>query len=102
MLISDYQSALAEGIDIARQVVLRTRSQLEQQADSPPATPNQRRYVYSLAIDLGIRGDIDDQCRERYGVPVDGLTKAQAGETIERLQGELDALTLEGFKVKAS
>lgn len=63
-----------------------------------PATPNQKRYVYSLAIDLGIRNDIDDQCRERYGVPVDGLTTAQAGETIERLKGELDAMTLAGFR----
>lgn len=67
-----------------------------------PATPNQKRYVNSLSYDLGIRNDIDDQCRERYGVPVDGLTKRQAGETIERLQGELDALTMAGFRNQQS
>lgn len=63
-----------------------------------PATPNQIRYIESLARDTGMdKESLDAHCQEMNGVPLGQISKAQASSYIEALQALKDEQSLAGF-----
>lgn len=55
------------------------------------ATPAQVRAIYNIVRNRGLdEAGMDERCKAAYGVPVSGLTRAQASEVISRLnEGQL-------------
>lgn len=65
-----------------------------------PMTPNQKRYIESLARDTGLDDvGLEQVAQERYGVSLELLNKAQASGLIEALQAIKDDQSLAGFEI---
>jgi hypothetical protein len=63
-----------------------------------PMTPNQRRYIESLARDTGLDQDgLNETITRRFERPLDELSKAEASALIESLQAVKDEQSLAGF-----
>jgi hypothetical protein len=65
-----------------------SRGNQPQSGDAPPATEPQVKAIYaiargSLALD---EAELDERCRDRYGVPPQELTRRQASEFIDALK----------------
>lgn len=62
-----------------------------------PMTPQQKRFIYSLAADINRKHDaIKDDVQQRYGKHPDELTKGEASSYIEVLQAAKDQLAMSG------
>lgn len=67
-------------------------------ATTNPMTPNQRRYIESLARDAGMdQAGLDQTVNQRYGRPIDDLSKSEASALIEALQAVKDEQSIAGF-----
>jgi hypothetical protein len=65
---------------------------------SSPMTPNQRRYIDSLARDAGMdQVALNETITQRFNHPIDELSKSEASALIESLQAIKDEQSLAGF-----
>lgn len=65
---------------------------------SSPMTPNQRRYIESLARDTGMDQDgLHQTISQRFDNTIDQLSKSEASSLIEALQTMKDEQSLAGF-----
>ena len=65
---------------------------------SSPMTPNQRRYIESLARDTGMDQDgLNQTVDQRFEHGIDQLSKSEASSLIEALQAMKDEQSLAGF-----
>lgn len=63
-----------------------------------PMTPNQRRYIESLARDAGMdQTGLDQTVNKRYGRTMDELSKSEASALIEALQAIKDEQGIAGY-----
>jgi hypothetical protein len=63
-----------------------------------PMTPNQRRYIESLARDAGMdQPGLEQTVNKRYGRTMDELPKSEASALIEALQAIKDEQSLAGY-----
>lgn len=65
---------------------------------SSPMTPNQKRYIESLARDTGMDQEgLNQTISQRFDHDIDQLSKAEASSLIEALQAMKDEQSLAGF-----
>lgn len=63
-----------------------------------PMTPNQRRYIESLARDAGLdQAGLEETVNQRYGRQISEISKSEASALIEALQEIKDEQSLAGF-----
>jgi hypothetical protein len=63
-----------------------------------PMTPNQRRYIESLAREAGMdQSGLDQTVNKRYGRAMDDLSKSEASALIEALQAIKDEQSIAGY-----
>ena len=61
-------------------------------------TPNQRRYIESLARDAGMDHDgLEQTVNQRYSRPMEELSKSEASALIEALQAIKDEQSIAGY-----